>query len=219
MPIGFAAGVVAATLACLAVSTSWVADLLAPRPPPYDYWGITINTRTLLAAPYGPNTIGEALYLAILAFGSGAVLVPWARSSRSLGDVASLTLAATLLLTPYAQLHDYVLLAFPLLLMATRIGRSPAPGRWPRLAALIVGSWALVAVNRLVRAWIEQEWVWGWLEAWLGSARVEYLWSHSDYEGRFIAMLVPLACIVFLSWGRRSPAPQAVNPERAAAMS
>jgi len=213
LPIGFVASGATASLACFALAPAWVADLLAPRPPPFDYWGITIGTRTLLAAPYGPTPLSEALYLVILALGSGAVLVLWARSSRPLGDLAGPTLAATLLLTPYAQLHDYVLLAFPLILLATQIGRTPAPGRWLRVASLVIGSWALVAANLWVHEWIEQEPVWEWLETRIGAAQVEYLWSRSEYEWRFIAMLVPLASIVFLSWDRWLPAPTSLSAE------
>ena len=216
VPLGFVAGVIVASLTCLALTPAWVADLLGPRPPPYDYWGITINLRALLAAPYGPNPISEALYLAVLAAGSGAALVLWARSTRPLSELVGLTLAATLLLTPYAQLHDYVILVFPLLLLATRIGRTPAPGRWPRLASLIIGSWSLVAVNLWLHEWIEQDRT--WLDARTGAARVEYLWTHSEYDWRFIAMLVPLASIVLLSWARRPRATHTANLETTAAM-
>ena len=211
VPLGFIVGVVATSLACLVLTPAWVADLLGPRPSPYDYWGLTLNTRTLLAAPYGPNPVSEALYLAILALGSGAVLVLWARTSRSLADVAGLTLAATLLLTPYAQLHDYVLLVFPLLLLGVRIGRQPTPSRWARLAALVVGTWTLVAVNHWINEWIEHEWVWHWLEERIGAAQVEYVWSQSEYGWRFVAMLLPLAIVVLFNRDRSLPAPPAMG--------
>jgi hypothetical protein len=194
---GFTLGVAAALLICLMVTPAWVNDLLQPPP---EFVGAHVNTRTLLVTAFGWSVAIEALYVGMALLGSAATLLYWARSAAPLGDLTGLTIAATLLLTPYAQLHDYVVLVLPLLLLAATV--RTARVSWRVTGGIGVLSWVVVSIDGWVHQWIARDGVSRWLQSRLGERRVAWLLEQSQWNWRFIAMLLPLGLVV---WSLSSP--------------
>jgi hypothetical protein len=197
--LGGAAALAAALVVCLAITSAWVGDVFKPRPEISERWAWTASsTRTLLARIFETGPVADGLYLAILLVGSGVVLLFWARSGAPLVELAGLTLTATLLLTPYAQTYDYVVLVLPLLLLGARVARAPIPWRWLLLGAVVLGAWAVP----LTEVWMPELLLqhWGWLEQRFGEEWVVETWEvlkHHNY-GRFPLMLLPLALLLLL---------------------
>ena len=94
----------------------------------------------------------------------------WTRKSASLPHTAALTFAGTLLASPFAQLHDDVVLILPLTLVALRLGSSK--GAWWQLVAAAGITWLLATADVLLHRWIEQEGIWRLLSQWLGEDKV-----------------------------------------------
>lgn len=209
VPAGFALGLGAALLACLACNTAWVGDLLHKPPGVYDYWGITVNLRTLLAFVFGHTDIVDACFWSVFAVGSGLLLGLWAKSDRPLAELGALTFAATLLLTPYAQPHDYVLLIPALLLLATRACTQATPRRraW-LLAALVAAAWAAGALDYWLLELLETGLVWEWLSPRVGEEAMDTIWHLVRDDARFLLMLLPAGVVLVLLrfWQRRNPA-------------
>lgn len=208
VPGGFAIGLSAALLACLAFNTAWVGDLLHKPPGVYDYWGITVNLRTLLALPFGPNPVADALYWIVFAAGSGLVLWLWAKSDRPLAELGALTLAATLLLTPYAQPHDYVLLIPGVFLLAARACSQAQPRRRALLlTALVLGTWAAGSLHHGLLELLETGFIWPRLESLVGEKAMDSIWHGVKGDARFIHMLLPAAIVIVLVrfWKMRDP--------------
>ena len=189
---GFAIGIAAALLICLAITPAWVHDLL-PRP---EAVGAHIDTMALLQAAFGQKLAIEALYISIFLLGSAATLLYWARSEAQLVYLACLTIPATLVLTPYAQLHDYVVLVFPLMLIAAK--SSAVPASWWVAVHVVLPSWVVVSLDFWFHRGIEQEGMWKWLQSRLGQQRSAWLWEQSQWNWRFIAMLLPLGIVGYL---------------------
>ena len=196
---GFTIGTAAALLICLAITPAWVHDML-PRPQDV---GAHVNTRTLLQTAFGRKLPIEAVYISIVLLGSAATLVYWARSEAQLVYLACLTIPATLLLTPYAQLHDYVILVFPLMLIAAK--SSAGAVSWWVAVHVVLPSWVVVSLDVWFHRWIDQEGLSIWLQSRLGQQRVAWLSEQSQWNWRFVAMLLPLGIVVWLlrSTGRR----------------
>lgn len=190
---GFTLGMAATLLICLAITPAWVNDLLKPRPASV---GAHVNTRTLLVTAFGRTLAIEALYFGTVLLGSAAALLYWAKSEAQLVYLTCLTLPATLLLTPYAHLHDYVVLVLPVMLIAVNV--RAAPGSWWVMVPLALVSWGVVSIDVWFHRWIEQEGVRIWLQSRLGEQRVAWLWAQSQWNWRFIAMLLPLGLVVYL---------------------
>lgn len=190
---GFTIGTAAALLICLAMTPAWVNDLV--KPPPVSL-GAHVNTRTLLVTAFGPTRAIEALYIGILLLGSATMLLYWAKSEAQLVYLTCLTIPATLVLTPYAQLHDYVVLVLPLLLIAATL--SAVPVSWWVTAPVALASWVVVSLDSGFHRWIELEGVRIWLRIWLGEQPGAWLWEQSQWNWRFIAMLLPLGIVVCL---------------------
>ena len=138
----------------------------------------------------------EAVYISIVLLGSAATLVYWARSEAQLVYLACLTIPATLLLTPYAQLHDYVILVFPLMLIAAK--SSAGAVSWWVAVHVVLPSWVVVSLDVWFHRWIEQEGMSIWLQSRLGQQRVAWLSEQSQWNWRFVAMLLPLGIVVWL---------------------
>lgn len=204
---GFAIALCTALLACLAVNTAWVGDLLHRPPGVYDYWGITVNLRTLLALPFGPHPVADALYWIVFAVGSALVLRLWAKSDRPLAELGAMTLAATLLLTPYAQPHDYVLLIPGVFLLAMRACSQPPTRRALLLTALVLGFWAAGSLHKGLLTLLESRFVWPRLESLVGEKAMDTIWHGIKGDARFILMLLPTAIllVLFRHWKRRDP--------------
>jgi hypothetical protein len=154
--------------------------------------------------------VTEALAALILLAGAGLVMARWLGPVRDLPALAALTLAVTLLVTPYAFYYDYVLLILPLLLVAARVVRAFSWRRAVLLAALLTWSWSVVIADVWLREWLVV-W-WGEVEALVGSDGVAELWTALDYYayGRFFGLLVPLALVLCL-W--RAPRPRRTDLE------
>lgn len=192
VPGGFVLGLGAALLACLALNTAWVGDLRNKPPGVYDYWGITVNLRTLMGFVFGHTTVVDACFWMVFGAGSGLILWLWAKSDRPLAEPGGLTLAATLLLTPYAQPHDHVLLIPALILLAARADAQPLPGRRVRLlAALAVAAWVTGSLDHGLLNLVESKFVWPWLEPRLGEDAMDTIWHFARDDARFICMLLP----------------------------
>jgi glycosyl transferase family 87 len=181
-----------------AVAPTWIVDVRGGRIQTVDYWATTVTVRTLLATLDGPTPLTEALAVLILLAGSAVVLIRWTRPDRDLAELTGLTLALTLLITPYAYHYDYLMLMLPLLLVAGRLGQA---GRWRRLvllAVLVIGCWSIVIADVWLREWLS-EW-WNQAELLLGPDGVDNLWDALDYfaYGRFTALLIPLTLVVWL---------------------
>ena len=206
VPFGFAIALGAALLTCLAITTAWVGDLIHKPPGVYDYWGITLNLRALLGLAFDQNPLSEILYWIIFAAGIGLVLRLWAKADRPLAELGALTLAATLLLTPYAQSHDYVLLIPALVLLAARACAQPPPRRraW-LLAALVLACWILGSLHKWLLTLVETGFVWKRLEPRLGEAAMDTLWQWLKHSARFFQMLMPAGIVFVLihSWKTR----------------
>jgi hypothetical protein len=187
---GFTIGVAAALLICLAITPVWVNDLLKARP---ESLGAHVTIRKLLATAFGRTLSTEALGIGISLLGGAATLLYWAKSEARLVDLTCLTIPATLVLTPYAQLHDYVVLALPLMLIAAK--SSAGPGSWWVTAHVGLVSWVVVSIDFWFHRWIEREGVRIWLQSRLGEQPVAWLWEQSQWNWRFIAMLLPLGVV------------------------
>lgn len=190
---GFTIGVAAALLTCLAITPAWVNDLL--KPPP-ESLGAHVNTRTLLVTAFGRTLAIEALYIGVFLLGSAATWLCWAKSEAQLVYLTCLTIPATLVLTPYAQLHDYVVLVLPLMLIAATVRAVPVSWWVPAHVALV--SWVVVSIDFWLHRWIERDGVRIWLQSRLGEQHVAWLWEQSQWNWRFIAMLLPLGIVVCL---------------------
>ena len=198
VPGGFLLGLSAALLACLAFNTTWVGHLLHKPLGVYDYWGITVNLRTLMGFVFGHNTVVDACFWTVFAVGSGLLLRLWAKSDRPLVELGALTLAATLLLTPYAQQHDHVLLIPALILLATRVCAQAPPGRRTWLfAALVLAAWVSGSLDVWLLEMMESSFVWGRLEPLVGRPAMNTMWHAAGNDTRFICMLLP-AGVVFV---------------------
>ncbi len=126
------------------VAPASYAALAAGAPRPWNYWGSNVSLPALLGTFIGREPWVFALYAVGAGLGTALVASRWARTP--LADVAALTAAATLLLTPYAYPHDAVLLQLPLLWLIAWATRRPWPA--PRQAAAlglagVLGVWAL----------------------------------------------------------------------------
>lgn len=202
---GFAAGLSVALLACLAFNTTWVGDLLHKPPGVYDYWGITVNLRTLLAFFLGRNDLAEALYWIVFALGCALVLRLWAKSDRPLAELGAVTLAATLLLTPYAQPHDYVLLTPSVILLAARACAQPPQRRALLLTAVVFGAWGVGALHHGLLELLESSFVWPRLESLIGEKAMNTIWHGIKDDARFVLMLLPAGILLVLLriWKKR----------------
>ncbi len=199
VPAGFAIGLGSALLVCLAITTAWVGDLLHKPPGVYDYWGITVNLRTLLAYLFGHNAISDALFWIAFTVGSGLLLRLWAKSDRPLAELGALTFAATLLLTPYAQPHDYVLLIPALLLLAVRADEQVRPSRRALLlTVLMLATWTAGALGNGLLELLETGFVWTWLEPLVGEKSMDTLWNGLRNDARFIHLLLPAGILLVL---------------------
>ena len=209
VPAAFALGLGAALLACLAFNTAWVGDLLHKPPGVYDYWGITVNLRTLLAFCFGHNAVADAFFWSAFAVGSGLLLRLWAKSDRPLAELGAMTFAATLLLTPYAQPHDYVLLMPALFLLAMRACAQAQPRRRARLlTALVLAAWAAGSLDHWLLELLETGRVWEWLSPLVGERAMNTIWHAVRDDTRFICMLLPAGVVLVLLrfWKGRAPA-------------
>lgn len=213
VPAGFVLGLGAALLACLAFNTAWVGDFLHQPPGVYDYWGITVNLRTLLALAFGQNAVADGCFWTVFAVGSGLLLRLWAQSDRPLAELGALTFAATLLLTPYAQPHDHVLLIPALILLAARASSHAPPRRRAKLlTALVLAAWAAGALDYWLLELLETGLVWEWLGPRVGEAAMDTIWHGVKNDARFILMLLPAGVVLVLVrfWkGHASHPPQA----------
>ncbi len=199
VPGGFVLGLGSALLVCLAFNTAWVGHLLHKPPGVYDYWGITVNLRTLLGAVFGHHAVVDVCFWAIFAVGCGLLLRLWAQSDRPLAELGALTFAATLLLTPYAQPHDHVLLIPALILLAVRADAQALPGRRVRLlAALVLAAWATGSLDHGLLSLVESKFVWPWLEPRLGEETMDTIWHFVRDDTRFICMLLPAGVVLVL---------------------
>ena len=143
--LGLALGVGVGLALSAALAPAWIEDVLGLRPRSWNYWGSTISFVTLFAwLTDGQRLVAVALYLPVAAIGSVLALARWWRGAGDVPRNAALTLAATLLLTPYAYPHDYIVLALPLLLWARHALAQPP-------LALLLGPPLLLAVWLLPR--------------------------------------------------------------------
>ena len=137
----FAATGAALVVAAGAYSRRWVDVLLAAPPESWNYWGSTIGTNVFAGAVLGDRDAGWFVLAVLgvtLLIGGGV----WCwRAAPDPGQLASASLAATLLVTPYAYPHDYVILALPLVWAAVRLRASLGPRSLPALAALVALAW------------------------------------------------------------------------------
>lgn len=211
VPGGFVLGLGAALLACLAFNTDWVGDLRNKPPGVYDYWGITVNLRTLMGFAFGHNAVVDACFWTVFAVGSALLLRLWAKSDRPLAELGALTLATTLVLTPYAQPHDHVLLIPALILLASRAAAPPLPGRRVRLlAALVLAAWTTGSLDHWLLELLESEFVWPRLEAAVGEQAIDTIWHAVRDDTRFICMLLPAGVLlVLLRFWKKPAAPAA----------
>ena len=199
VPGGFVLGLGAALLVCLAFNTAWVGDLRDKPPGVYDYWGITVNLRTLLAFAFGQSAVVDACFWAVFAAGSGLLLRLWAQSDRSPAELGALTLAATLLLTPYAQPHDHVLLIPALFLLAARACAQAQPRRRALLlTALVLAAWAAGSLDHGLLELLESSFVWPRLESLVGERAMDTIWHAVKDDTRFIVMLLPAVVVLVL---------------------
>ena len=195
----FAITVSALLLTFQLIAPTWISDLMKAFP---EASGTPISTRWFLNTYFGSNPVVETVSFAVLVLGSLAIMWAWLRPRASLVETAGLTLTVTLLFTPHAQLHDYVILVFPLFqLIAMAINtRSVAASSGRRhLAVLAIASCVLVSIDGWIHRGMEHEWVWFQLQTWIGEERTALVWEQSKSDWRFIAMLLPLGLAIILS--------------------
>src|SRR5207244_4859480 len=130
--------------------------------------GAMVSTRFVLDTYLGSGWPVTATYLVILILGSAIVLWAWWRPEASLVHMAGLTFAVTLLISPHAQLHDYIVLLLPLLQISAGQGASQPTPRYLRLAWLLLACWLVVSLDAWFHSWLEQESTWAWLSGRLG---------------------------------------------------
>ena len=200
---GFTLSVFAALLVCLLITPVWVSDLFKPFPSAS---GTPISTRLLLISCFGAHTAIETIFFVVLALGSIGLMWLWFRPEATLLETASITLAATPVLSPHAQLHDYVILILPLLLVSSRLYRAAGTARPWSIAPVAIASWVIVSLHGWTHQLIEREWMWALLRTWIGEESVAYLWEQSKWNWRFIAMLLPLGLLAILGrqWAMHS---------------
>lgn len=75
---------------------------------------------------------------------------------------------------------------------------SAVPVSWWVTAPVALASWVVVSLDSGFHRWIELEGVRIWLRSRLGEQPVAWLWEQSQWNWRFIAMLLPLGIAVFL---------------------
>lgn len=192
------ASVAGVTLVAYGVAPDWPASLLSGQKEVYDYWGVTTNLRTLLAAPAGPNVVTESLFAAGFVATCAWILWLWSRPSADPVVLAGLTITVTLLATPYAQGYDYVVLVLPFLLVMHRIAAA-VPSRRPWLfVALVLGTWIAGSLDQRIHNALAWKGVWSTLTDWFGKRWVEAAWEQTRWNFRFLVMMVPLFLTVAL---------------------
>lgn len=128
LPLALTLGVGEGLLLATIVAPAWLPHVLTDRPESWNYWGSVVTLNTLFAWALGEQRLlGVLLYLPLLLVGAAAVLLMWWYEG-DLVEKAAVTLAATLVLTPYAYPHDYVLLVLPLVVCARWLVAQPRLG-------------------------------------------------------------------------------------------
>jgi len=135
--------VVSASLLAMAAlhSRSWI-DVLRENPPEsWDYWGSTVGANVFFSALLADRRAGWFLLATLGAALLTGLAIWWWRSEPTSGELASAVMAASLLITPYAYPHDYVVLALPLVWIGPRVWRSSGPLSAPLLVGLGLVAW------------------------------------------------------------------------------
>jgi hypothetical protein len=101
-------------------SRRWIEALGRELPTSWNYWGSTIGSNVFLSAALEDRSAGWFVWTSLTAALLLGVAVWWWRGAPAVEPFAGALLAASLLVTPYAYPHDYVLLALPLLWVARR---------------------------------------------------------------------------------------------------
>ena len=102
-------------------SRRWIEVLGSDLPTSWNYWGSTIGSNVFLSAALEDRSAGWFVWASLTVALLLGVAVWWWRDAPAVKPLASALLAASLLVTPYAYPHDYVLLALPLLWVARRL--------------------------------------------------------------------------------------------------
>ncbi|MBA2450554.1 MAG: DUF2029 domain-containing protein [Chloroflexi bacterium] len=102
-------------------SRRWIEVLSRELPTSWNYWGSTIGSNVFLSAALEDRTAGWFVWASLAAALLVGVAVWWWRDAPAVEPFAGALLAASLLVTPYAYPHDYVLLALPLVWVAGRL--------------------------------------------------------------------------------------------------
>ena len=122
-------------------SRRWIDVLMASPPESWNYWGSTIGTNVFLAAVLEDQGAGWFLLAVLGASLATGLLVWWRRASPSFSQFASALLAATLLLTPYAYPHDYVMLVLPLVWLTAALWRRRGVLALPAVFLMVAIAW------------------------------------------------------------------------------
>lgn len=105
-------------------SRRWIGVLLEGPPESWNYWGSTVGANVFLSVLSQDRLAGWVTWAVVSAALIGTAIVWWWRSAPSSAELGSALLAMTLLVTPYAYPHDYVLLTLPLVWVVLRVDRT-----------------------------------------------------------------------------------------------
>jgi hypothetical protein len=122
-------------------SRRWWEVTLSQPPESWNYWGSTIGSNVFFAALLGDRSAGWFLYGVIVAWVVVGLAVWWWRSQPATPQLGAALLAATLLVTPYAYPHDYVLMALPLIWLTAALCRPWRIATLPAVAILWGVAW------------------------------------------------------------------------------
>ncbi len=107
----------------LLYARAWVDVLLTEPPQSWNYWGSTIGANVMLAAAL-EDSVGAWLSYGVIVTTVLLLLGIWRLQSHpTRGRFAAALLSATLLVTPYAYPHDYVILALPIIWAVLALAR------------------------------------------------------------------------------------------------
>lgn len=104
-------------------SRRWIEVLSRELPASWNYWGSTIGSNVFLSVALEDRSAGWFVWVSLSAALLLGLGVWWWRSRPAVERLACALLAATLLVTPYAYPHDYVLLTLPMAWVSAHLWR------------------------------------------------------------------------------------------------
>jgi hypothetical protein len=119
----------------------WIRALIYDPPESWNYWGSTIGTNVFLAVLLADRAAGWFLLVVLGSALLCSLAVWWWRAAPGLAQLTAVLISATLLVTPYAYPHDYILLAFPAVWVAARLGKLAGARSLPLVVLIGIVAW------------------------------------------------------------------------------